>query len=257
MTLRWELKDGAVALVTLDCPAARNALSAELRRALLETLERLARDPAVRALVLTGAGGSFCAGGDLKSMGGADPAADAARMDEVARCALALGGFPKPTVAAVAGHAAGAGVGLACLCDVVVAEQTAVFTLSFLRVGLGPDWGLSFTLPRRVGPAAARRLILTRAAVPAPEAHRLSLADQVTEPGAAESAALALAGELAQEPPEGIAQVKALMGDLADLRAALDAETGLQLARFRSAEHREGLAAFREKRPLDFSKDDR
>ncbi|MEM7224542.1 MAG: enoyl-CoA hydratase/isomerase family protein, partial [Pseudomonadota bacterium] len=202
MVLRCDHLDDGVAVLTLDRPEARNALSPELRQALRDSLDRLAGEPSVRALVLTGAGESFCAGGDIKTMGERDPEANKARMEQVASCALALARFPRPVVAAVAGHAAGAGVSLACLCDIILAEESARFAFLFLNVGLGPDWGLSHTLPRRVGSAAARRLLLTRASLPAPEAAALGLVDRICAPGQMLDEARALAAQLAAGPPE-------------------------------------------------------
>jgi 2-(1,2-epoxy-1,2-dihydrophenyl)acetyl-CoA isomerase len=254
MTLRCETPGGGVAVVTLDRPAARNALSAELRDALCETLASLAQDDAVRAAVITGAGEHFCAGGDVRSMGELDAQAVRERMDAMRRASMAVGSFPKPLVAAVAGHAAGAGVGLACLCDVVVAEESATFTLAFLRVGLGPDWGVSHALPRRIGESATLRLLLTREGVGGADAHRMGLADVLVPTGSARGRAVDHARSLAAGPPEGMVEVKRLMGDLDALDAALAREAELQCRRFASAEHREGVAAFSEKRTPDFTR---
>ena len=213
MTLHCQKLKGGVALVILNRPEARNALSADLRDALRTTFVELAEDASVRAVVLTGAGDHFCAGGDVKTMGETDPKAIDARMAAVAETAEVLGGFPKPLAAAVAGHAAGAGVSLACLCDLIVAEESARFTFAFLRVGLGPDWGLSFTLPRRVGPAAAKRLILTRASLNGAEALEMGLADRVTGKGEAREIAIACAADLAAGPSHAMAAVKKLLDD--------------------------------------------
>lgn len=254
MVLLCDRAADGTAVVTLNRPEARNALSAELRDALRGELATLAASPSVRAVVLQGSGGHFCAGGDIRTMDQTDPAEVAARMAAVAETAEALAAFPKPLVAAVSGHAAGAGVALACLCDLVVAETSARFAFSFLKVGLGPDWGLSFTLPRRVGFAAARRLLLTRSSLDGEAALRLGLADEVVAEGAGADRALALARELSAGPSRAMAGVKALFADLDGLRAALAAETAQQCARFGSAEHREGVAAFRGKRAPDFSR---
>jgi enoyl-CoA hydratase/carnithine racemase len=238
-----------VCILTLNRPEARNPLGAELRDEFLALLRQVELDDGVRALVITGAGGHFCSGGDIKTMGNPDPLHHAERMDGMCRAATLIGTFPKPMVAAVAGHAAGAGVSLACLTDVVVAQRNARFTVSFLKIGLGPDYGLSHTLPARIGESAARRMMLTRETMPADEAHRLGLVDRLCEDGEVMAAALEEARRLAEAPVEAARAVKAMMTDAAGLVAALDREARLQRVRFRSGEHREGIAAFKEKRP--------
>ncbi|MQA66319.1 MAG: hypothetical protein GEU76_10540 [Alphaproteobacteria bacterium] len=253
MPIRIETPDRHVAVLTLDEPKIRNALTAEARIELRDALESLAADPAIHALVITGAGGNFCAGGDVRTMGETDIARIDARMNDVASTALAVASFPRPVIAAVAGHAAGAGVSLACLCDMVVAEETAQFTFSFLKLALGPDWGLSRMLARRVGAAAAKRLILSRGTIDGREAHRLGLADITVAKDTALSRAVEEANNLVGGPTAAIAAVKGMLSGLDDLRAALDDEAAQQRARFPDAEHQEGAAAFREKRAPKYS----
>lgn len=242
-----------VALLTLDEPKVRNALTAETRVELRDALEVLAADTSVHALVVTGAEGNFCAGGDVRTMGETDIAKIDARMNDVAVTALAFAAFPRPVIAAVAGHAAGAGVSLACLCDMVVAEDSAQFTFSFLKIALGPDWGLTRTLARRVGATAAKRLILGRGTIDGAEAFRLGLADIVTPKGGALERAIAEAAALVNGPRAAIAAVKEMLSDLDGLRDALDSEAAQQRARFPHTEHQEGASAFREKRAPDYS----
>lgn len=251
-----EIADGTeshVAIVTLNAPKIRNALTAEMRTALRGALKMLAADDTVHALIITGAEGNFCAGGDVRTMGETDANKIRARMTEVAETAEAVAAFPKPVIAAVAGHAAGAGVSLACLADIVVAEEDAQFTFSFLRLALGPDWGLSWSLPRRVGATQARGLILARGAIDADEAQHIGLVDHIAEDSALD-AAVALAKEICNGPREATAAIKTMLSDLAGLRAALDAEMQMQLARFPAWEHQEGAAAFRNKRAPDYTK---
>jgi 2-(1,2-epoxy-1,2-dihydrophenyl)acetyl-CoA isomerase len=252
--VRVETPVDHVAVLTLNAPKIRNALTAEMRTALRGTLARLAADDSVHVLILTGADGNFCAGGDVRTMGETDPAKIRARMSEVAETAEAVAAFPKPVIAAVGGHAAGAGVSLACLADIVIAEETAQFTFSFLRLALGPDWGLSWSLARRVGATAARGLILSRGVLGATEAHRIGLVDRLTLRESARDEALHLAKELVNGPRQAIAAVKRMLGDLDGLRAALAAEAAMQLERFPSWEHQEGAAAFREKRPPNYDR---
>ncbi len=254
MGIRIEREPGDVAVLVLDEPRIRNALTAEMRVELRDALETLAADAHVRAVVVAGAGGNFCAGGDVRTMGETDLGKIDARMNDVARTAEMVAAFPKPVVAAVAGHAAGAGVSLACLADIVVAETTAKFTFSFLRLALGPDWGLSVTLARRVGPARAKRLILSRAVVEGPEALAIGLADALVPEGGARARAVAEAAAFTDAPPEAVAAVKRMLAGLDGLRAALAAEAAQQRDRFPHAEHQEGAAAFREKRPPDFTR---
>ncbi len=251
--IRAEKPGGAVALVTLDDPKIRNAMTAENRAELRATLDALAIDRDIHAVVLTGAGGHFCAGGDVRTMGETDTAKIDERMGDVARTAEQLAAFPKPVIAAVSGHAAGAGVSLACLADMVIADETAQFTFSFLKLALGPDWGLSCTLARRVGGTAAKRLILSRATIDGAEAYRLGLADEVTGKGKALERALDVAGSLAGGPQAAIKAIKTQLSGLDELRAALAAEADQQRERFPHGEHQEGAAAFREKRTPDYS----
>ncbi len=254
MAVRWQKQDRGIAVITLDEPKARNALTAEARSQLRDALGALAADPEVDALVITGAGGHFCAGGDIRTMGETDTAVIIERMGDVAKTAEMVAAFPKPVICAVAGHAAGAGISLACLADMVIAEETAQFTFSFLRIGLGPDWGLSFTLPRRVGATTAKRLIVTATSIDAEEAHRFGLVDVVTLENEALGTALGTARDLAGGPKESIAAIKGMLTDMEGLRAALALEADMQRQRFPAWEHQEGAAAFREKRKPDFTK---
>lgn len=243
-----------VALLTLNAPKLRNALTAEMRTELRAALARLAADDAVHVLVIAGAGGNFCAGGDVRTMGETDATKIRARMTEVAETAMAVAAFPKPVIAAVSGHAAGAGVSLACLADMVVAEESAQFTFSFLRLALGPDWGLSWSLARRIGATRARGLILSRGVIDGAEAQRIGLVDQLASEGETQLRAVALAKELCNGPREAIAAVKTMLSDLDGLRAALAAEMAMQLERFPAWEHQEGAKAFREKRAANYYK---
>ena len=252
MTIRLETLD-SVAIITLDQPKIRNAMTADMRVELRGLLARLGADDNVHAAVMLGAEGNFCAGGDVRTMGETDPAKIRDRMTCVAETALAVATFPKPLIAAITGHAAGAGVSVACLADMVVAEETATFTFSFLRLALGPDWGLTWSLARRVGATQAKRLILTRAAIDGAEAYRLGLVDVLVPAGPARDKAIAIAKELAHGPSAAISAVKGMLSDEAGLRAALNNEMAMQLDRFPHWEHQEGAAAFRDKRPANYS----
>jgi 2-(1,2-epoxy-1,2-dihydrophenyl)acetyl-CoA isomerase len=253
MSIRLDRHD-RVAVLTLDDPKIRNALTVDNRVSLRETLAPLATDDRIDVVVITGAEENFCAGGDVRTMGETDPAKIRERMECVAKTAEAVASFPKLTIAAVGGHAAGAGVSLACLCDMIIAEETATFTFSFLKLGLGPDWGLTWSLPRRVGAAQAKRLILTRAAIGAADAHRLGLVDRVLSTQDACRTAMNMSKDLCGGPRESIAAVKTMLSDLDGLRAALKREMAMQLERFPHWEHQEGASAFREKRHADYAR---
>ena len=253
MTLRRQDLDDGITVLTIDRPEARNALSPEIRSLFAEYCTSMAGDGAVRAVVVTGAGDHFCAGGDVKTMGSRDPAAMQARYSEMARVAEIVITFPKPLIAAVRGHAAGAGASIACLADVVVADDTAKFTVSFLNVGLVPDWGLTYTLPRRIGWAAARRLALTRERVDAAEGHRLGLVDVMAGERGVMEVALEQARALAASALGGYAAIKAMTEDREALRVALRREAKTQMECAQTWEHAEGVAAFKEKRRPDYA----
>jgi enoyl-CoA hydratase/carnithine racemase len=253
MAIRLDHHD-RVAVLTIDEPKIRNALTAENRVSLRETLAPLATDDRTDVVIIAGAEENFCAGGDVRTMGETDPAKIRERMECVAATVEAVASFPKPVIAAVAGHAAGAGISLACLCDLVIAEETSIFTFSFLRLALGPDWGMTWSLPRRVGPAQAKRLILSRAAIGATEAHRLGLVDIVLSTEDACRIAMNLAKDMCGGPRESVARVKSMLTDIDGLRAALQRELAMQLERFPHWEHQEGARAFREKRHADYAR---
>jgi len=192
------------------------------------------------------------AGGDVKAMGSHDAAAVRERLAQMARVAEIVITFPKPLITAVRGHAAGAGASIACLADIVVADETAKFTLSFLNVGLVPDWGLTYTLPRRIGWAAARRLALTRERVNAAQAHRLGLVDILSDERGVMEVALEQARRLGASALGGYAAIKAMTEDREAVRAALRREAETQIERAATWEHAEGVAAFRENRRPDY-----
>jgi 2-(1,2-epoxy-1,2-dihydrophenyl)acetyl-CoA isomerase len=253
--LRVEV-DGPVATLTLDRAAALNALTVPVKVALREALESLASDRAVRAVILTGAGRAFCAGQDLAERD--EP--DAAPLDVEVRerynpIIRALQSMGQPVIAAVNGVAAGAGASLAFACDLRIASEEARFVLAFGRIGLVPDSGATWFLPRLVGPAKAAELALVGDPVDAAEALRLGLVSKVVPGEELMSEARALAERLAEGAPLAVALTKgALQRSLTiDLDEALEGEAKLQGIAGASADHAEGLAAFREKRPPRFT----
>ena len=251
--------EGGVAWVTLERPAALNALDSPAKQELLDTLQALAVDPAVRAVALTGSGRAFCVGQDLRELAGLYESGRTpdfrARLEEHYNPIVRLlTGMPKPTVACVNGVAAGAGLSLALACDLRLASSAASFALAFTGIGLIPDAGATWHLPRIVGLGAALELALLNERIDAEAALRLGLVSRVWPAEDFEAEAAAVMARLAAGPTEAFGLAKALLrANLGtDLVAALDAEAGAQAVAGASADHREGVAAFLAKRPPTF-----
>ncbi|MFC4670807.1 enoyl-CoA hydratase/isomerase family protein [Seohaeicola nanhaiensis] len=231
----------------LNVPGKKNALTDILRRELREAIVAAQTDPSVRAIVLSGAGGSFCSGGDISAMT-SDREVARARMTilhDVVRMLLA---GTRPVVAAVAGPAYGAGMSLALCCDQVIVDPSARFSASFGRVGLPPDLALGFTLPRRVGEGRARRMLLSGSITGAEEAVRIGLADEISAEGQLIETAITRARELAAFTQEAKGHVKAMLTENAgSLDAVLSREMASYLTLLQSAEHRAARDAFLKK----------
>jgi enoyl-CoA hydratase/carnithine racemase len=246
-----EERRGATAILTLDFPERRNALGMPMRERLVAAFERLEADAALRAIVLTGAGGQFSAGGDIAGMNAADLAAGRERFRTTHRLVRLMVKSAKPIIAAVEGHAVGAGLSLALCCDTIIAAADARFASSFGRVGLIADLGLLHTLPARVGQGRAREMFLYGETVTAPDAERIGLIDRMVPNGAALEAALARAAAFETTAPLPVALTKSYLAR--GLDAALDWEREVQSALFLSADHAEGKAAFLAKRAPRFA----
>lgn len=244
-------QDGATTILTLDYPARRNALAMPMRVAMIEALEHIEADPAVRAVVITGAGGTFSAGGDISGMNSVAMAVGRERFRTTHRMVRLLIKSSKPIIAAVEGFAVGAGLSVALCCDTVVASDAAQFAAGFGRVGLVADLGLPHTLPLRVGHGQARQILLYGERMGAAEAHRIGLIDHVVPSGTALDAALARARLFHAMAPLPIALTKQFLS--AGLDAALDWERDTQSALFATADHTEGKAAFMGKRDPVFT----
>lgn len=246
--------DGVLTL-TLNRPDALNALTVEMKEALLAALKDAARDKSVRVVILTGAGRAFSAGQDLKERQGAD-AADLgtelrARYNPII---LAMRRLEKPIIGAVNGVAAGAGVSLALACDIRIAAENASFIEAFGRIGLVPDSGSTWFLPRLVGPARAAEMVLTTDPVDAAAAERIGLVNRVVPADRLMDETNALAARLAMAAPIALALAKRALNRALEssLEDALEFEAQLQSIAGRSADHAEGVAAFVEKRPAAF-----
>jgi 2-(1,2-epoxy-1,2-dihydrophenyl)acetyl-CoA isomerase len=248
--------EAGIATVTLHRPDALNALTVPMKQELLAALRGLERNAQVRAVVLTGAGRAFCAGQDLRERLEPDAAPLGVELRERYNPIIrAMRSLSKPIVGAINGVAAGAGASIAMACDLRIASDTASFALAFGRVGLVPDSGATWFLPRLVGTARAAEIALLGDVVPASEAERMGLVSRVVPAGEVVAEARAVAARLAAGAPRALALTKRAL-DRAwdrDLDAALEYEAHLQDMAGRSKDHAEGLAAFLEKRPPRFT----
>jgi len=249
-----ETVEHGVATLTFNRPERMNALSTPIMEGLLQGLPRLAGDPAVRVIVLTGAGRAFCAGGDVKSMaeGGerrsaAEATAHLRSRMEVSRI---LHELPKPTIAMINGPAAGAGLAFALACDLRIAGASASLVTAFVKVGLSGDFGGSFFLTRLVGTAKARELYFTGRPIDAQEALSLGLVNRVVADDQLGDATMELAKSLAQGPHIALSLMKRNMNcaEAAGLAELLDVEAVNMVQATRTEDHREAAKAFVEKR---------
>ncbi|BCP65151.1 enoyl-CoA hydratase/isomerase family protein [Thermus thermophilus] len=247
-----ERQDGVLVL-TLNRPEKLNAITGELLDALYAALKEGEEDREVRALLLTGAGRAFSAGQDLTEFGDRKPDYEA-HLRRYNRVVEALSGLEKPLVVAVNGVAAGAGMSLALWGDLRLAAVGASFTTAFVKIGLVPDSGLSFLLPRLVGLAKAQELLLLSPRLSAEEALALGLVHRVVPAEKLMEEALSLAKELAQGPTRAYALTKKLLLETyrLSLTEALALEAVLQGQAGQTQDHEEGVRAFREKRPPRF-----
>jgi 2-(1,2-epoxy-1,2-dihydrophenyl)acetyl-CoA isomerase len=255
--LRTETKDG-VATLTLHRPDVLNSVNSALARELQHALDAAAADADVRALLLTGAGRAFCAGQDLAEVvppdGSKGPDLADVLRDSYEPVVQRLASLEKPIVCAVNGVAAGAGANLALACDVVLAAKTASFIQAFVNIGLVPDSGGTWTLPRLVGAARAKALMLLGERISAEQALAFGMIWAVHEPDRLLPEAQALAAKLAGMPTLALGLTKrALRGSFtASLDEQLALERELQEQAGRSADYREGVKAFQEKRKPRF-----
>ena len=248
--------EAGVATITLNRPDALNSLTVPMKVELLAALRHVERDAAVRAVVLTGAGRAFCAGQDLRERLKPDAAPLGVELRERYNPIIrAMRALPKPIVGAINGVAAGAGASLAMACDLRLASEAASFALAFGRVGLVPDSGATWFLPRLVGEAKAAEIALLGDSVSAVDAERFGLVGRVVPAAQLATEARAIAARLAAGAPRAIALTKRALNAAwdRDLDAALEYEAHLQDMAGRTADHQEGMASFLEKRPPRFT----
>ena len=254
--LRCEIRD-RVALITLNRPDARNALSDQLTPALRRMIRQCGEDSRVGALLITGAGTAFCAGGDVKGMGNNSAMAEAPIDERIADLRIkqrtltgALVGLRKPTLAALPGPAAGAGLALALACDIRIAAESAVMTTGYARIGLTGDYGIAWLLTRLVGTSRARELMFLSERIDARRCETLGLVNRVVADAELRDAAFALARSLAEGPSQAFAGMKdnldhALAADLLD---SMDQEAAYMVRSARTTDHKEAVRAFVDKR---------
>ena len=252
-------REGAVLILSNNNPAARNALSPEYYHAVMDGLRAAGTDASVAAIILTGEGGHFCAGGDLNQLATrrAMPLAERRiKLEDLNHLIRAIRDCPKPVIAAIEGAAAGAGLSLAMACDLLVAAKSAVFSVAYVKVGLTPDGGATSFLAEFVSRQVLTELCLTGERISGERMHALGCINRLTETGAALPAALALAQQLAQGPEVATARIKTLcrVAHHHSLEEQLALEADYMVEAQGSEESREGIGAFLEKRAPDFAR---
>lgn len=241
-----------VATLTLDHAPTRNAFDPVMREEMAQVVARVRSDRDIRALVLTGANGHFCSGGDLRNIAsaGLDNAGWRQRLQSLHDWLQHLLTLDRPVIAAVDGAAAGAGFSLALAADFILATPRARFCMSFLKVGFVPDCGAFFTLPRVVGVQRAREIMLSARDVHADEALRLGLVMELHAPEALLARAQALAASFVHASPTAVSLIKrALAQPAPDLASLLDLEASAQALAAGTAEHRTAVQRFLDKQP--------
>ncbi len=255
-TIGLSVEEG-VATLTLQRPESRNAMNAKMAEEIKEALATVAATPQARALILTGAGQAFCSGGDIAAMGEQLAMTLPDRTAELLRfyrSFLAIRDLEIPTIAAINGHAMGAGFTLALACDLRLAAENAKLGLSFVKIGLHPGMGTCYFLARMVGTAKALELLWSGEALSAAEAQRLGLVNRVVDAQAIGEAARALARELAAGPAVALRLIKSTVYQAveADLNSILEREALAQAISTVTDDFKEGVSAFLEKRAARF-----
>ena len=250
-------RKGRVLVATNNDPATRNSMNWDFYDGFREVIEGAATDPEIGAIVLTGAEGFFCSGGNvngLKERTEADYPTRRSSVERLHRMILAMRACPKPIIAAVEGGAAGAGASLAAACDLVVAARDAYFSVAYVKIGLTPDGGVTAFLGHAIPRQLLAEMVFTGDRIPAERLYGLGMVNRLTEPGQSLAAALELAARLADGPAEALGVGKRLIDQarLNTLEDQLNLEADGIAAAIGGAEGREGITAFLEKRKPDF-----
>ena len=252
---------GRVALITLNRPEARNALSDRLTPALRRMIKQCGDDPRVGALLITGAGNAFCAGGDVKGMGSNAAKAETTLEQRVAELRVkqrtltgALVAVRKPTIAALPGPAAGAGLALALACDIRIAAESAIMATGYIRIGLTGDYGIAWLLTRLVGTSRARELMFLSERIDARRCETLGLVNRVVPDVELAEAAFVLAKSLAEGPSIALAYMKDNLDHAvtSDFLQSMDQEADHMVRAARTTDHKEAVRAFIDKRKPEF-----
>jgi 2-(1,2-epoxy-1,2-dihydrophenyl)acetyl-CoA isomerase len=248
-------KNDRVLNVTLNRPDSLNSFDEFMLTGLIEALEEAGRDQEIRAIVIRGAGRSFSAGGDVKTMGRATSAQVYEHIGILNSCIKAIKTIEKPVIAAVHGFAAGAGFNLALACDVIIAAETSQFALSFSKVGLISDGGGSYFLPRLIGPHLAKEFFFTGEPVPARRMYELGVINRLVPADSLEEKANELAATLAAGPSKAYGMMKKMIDRsfTTTLDEILEQERITQTLMISTEDHAEGVSAFKEKRSPSFS----
>jgi 2-(1,2-epoxy-1,2-dihydrophenyl)acetyl-CoA isomerase len=252
-TILFDVRD-KVAHLTINRPEAANSLNAALSAEMMDAVVRCEEDDDIRALVVSGAGRFFCAGADLKGFFSAGTELKSrVSLFHVTISRLARAEFP--VIAAVNGAAAGAGMGLACACDLVIAAESARFTMAYTKIGLSPDGSTTYFLPRRIGIGRAMELVLLNRTLSAKEALEWGIANRVVPDASLAEDANSIAAQLAAGPTKAYGAAKRLMqsGFTESLETQIEMELRSIGAMARTNDAREAIAAFTEKRPPIFA----
>lgn len=243
-------KQESIVIVSLNRPDSLNAIDFVMREELKEAMFSISRDDEVRAVIMRGNGRAFCAGGDVTTMGLSAPNAGRKRLRNIHLFYKTLMTMDKPVIAAINGYAAGSGLALACACDFRIASKNAKFAAPFINVGLIPDCGALYNLPRLIGIAKAKEVTMLGQAFAAEKALDMGLVNRVVEPEELDAAAMELANDLASRSPIALALNKSIINRSfeLDLDSSLDYEAYAQDVCMMSEEHKSAVAAFLEKK---------
>jgi 2-(1,2-epoxy-1,2-dihydrophenyl)acetyl-CoA isomerase len=246
------IEDG-IATLTLNRPEALNALSDDIRLGLLEAFARLGEDTTVGCIVLTGAGRGFCAGGDVKSMGDRNARGFEARMAGIQqsnRIPALMHRTPKPIIGMINGAAAGAGLGMACACDIRIAGRSAKSGAAFIKIGLSGDWGATYGVTRLIGTAKAREMFFTGEMIGADEAFRLGLVNHVVDDADLLDTTMTMARKIAGQSRIALGYTKKNLeaAQVGDFATVADLEAFHQARCSQTEDHKEAIVAFKEKR---------